>query len=53
MLAQKLPTDYCEKLIAFQCHLCWKDDYILAQVGFVDEPPLFFNMTSSVTDAKG
>jgi len=52
-LAQKFPADYCEKLIAYQCYLCWKDDYISAQVRFLDEPPLFFNMTSSIPDAKG
>jgi hypothetical protein len=52
-LAQKLPADYCEKLIAYQCHLCWKVDYVVAQVMFVDELPLFFSMTSSKTDAKG
>jgi hypothetical protein len=52
-LAQQFSADYYEKLKAFRCHLCLQDDYVLAQVRFVDEPPVFFNTTSSMTDEKG
>jgi hypothetical protein len=52
-LAQQFSADYYGKFKAFQCHLCWQDDYVLAQVRFEDEPPVFFNTTSRMTNAKG
>jgi hypothetical protein len=51
-LAQKLPTDYVEKLIAYQCHinnLHRKHDYLLGQMGNADETPVFFDMPANTT----
>jgi hypothetical protein len=56
-LAQKLPTDYVEKLIAYQCHIInlhQKHDYLLGQMGNADETPVFFVMPANTTvDTKG
>jgi hypothetical protein len=44
-LAKKLPTDYVEKLIAYQRHIInlrRKHDYLLGQMGNADETPVFF-----------
>jgi hypothetical protein len=43
--AKKLPTDYTEKLIAYQHHiinLCQKHENLLGQMGNADETPVFF-----------
>jgi hypothetical protein len=43
-LAKKLPTDYVEKLIAYQRHIInlrQKHDYLLAEMGNADETSLF------------
>jgi hypothetical protein len=45
-LAKKLSTDYVEKLIAYQrrsINLRRKYDYLLGQMGNVDETPVFFD----------
>jgi hypothetical protein len=56
-LAKKLPTDYVEKLIAYQryiINLCRKHDYVLGQMGNADETPVFFDMPANTTvDTKG
>jgi hypothetical protein len=56
-LAQKLPTDYAEKLIAYQHHvinLHRKHDYLLGQMDNADETPVFFYMQANTTvDTKG
>jgi hypothetical protein len=44
-LAKKLPTDYTEKLIAYQHHIInlgRKHDYLLGQMGNVVETPVLF-----------
>jgi hypothetical protein len=44
-LAKKLPTDYVEKLVAYQPHIVnlhQKHDYLLGQMGNSDETPFFF-----------
>jgi hypothetical protein len=49
-LVRKLPTDYVEKLIAYQRHiinLCRKHDYLLGQMGNTDETPVFFDMLAN------
>jgi hypothetical protein len=51
-LAQKLPTDYVEKLIAYQryiINLPRKHDYLLGQMGIADETPVFFDMLANTT----
>jgi hypothetical protein len=51
-LAKKLPTDYVEKLIAYQRHIInlrQKHDYLLGQMGNADETPVFFYMTANTT----
>jgi hypothetical protein len=54
---KKLPTDYVEKLIAYQRHiinLCQKHDYLLRQMGNADKTPVFFDMPANTTvDTKG
>jgi hypothetical protein len=56
-LAKKLPTDYVEKLIAYQRHIInlhRKHDYLLGQMGNTDETPVFFDMPANITvDTKG
>jgi hypothetical protein len=56
-LAQKLPTHYVEKLIAYQRHvinLRRKHDYLLGQMGNAEETPVFFDMPANTTvDTKG
>jgi hypothetical protein len=55
--AQKLPTDYAEKIIAYQCHIInlrRKHDYLLGQMGNADETPVFFDLpTNTTVDTKG
>jgi hypothetical protein len=56
-LAKKLPTDYIEKLIAYQRHIInlrRKHDYLLGQMGKANETPVFFDMVANTTvDTKG
>jgi hypothetical protein len=56
-LAEKLPTDYIEKLIAYQRHIInlrQKHDYLLGQMGNAGETPVFFDMlTNTTVDTKG
>jgi hypothetical protein len=56
-LVQKLPTDYVEKLIAYQRHIInlrRKHDYLLRQIGNTDETLVFFDMPANITvDTKG
>jgi hypothetical protein len=56
-LAKKLPTDYAEKLIAYQHHITnlhRKHDYLLGQMSNADENPVFFDMPANTTvDTKG
>jgi hypothetical protein len=51
-LAQKLPTDCVEKLIAFQryiINLRSKHDYLLGQMGNTAKTPVFFDMPANTT----
>jgi hypothetical protein len=51
-LAKKLPTDYAENVIAYQCqiiNLCRKHDYVLGQTGNADGTPVFFDMPANTT----
>lgn len=56
-LAQRLPVDFNEKLLAFQRYvieLRKKHNYPLSQIGNADETPVFFDMKSNITvDQKG
>jgi transposase-like protein len=56
-LAKKLPTDYVEKLIAYQHHIInlrRKHDYLSGRMGNTDETPVFFDMlANTAVDSKG
>lgn len=54
-LAQRLPSDFTEKLVAFQryvINLRKKHSYPLNQIGNADQTPVFFDMPTSVTVNK-
>jgi hypothetical protein len=51
-LVQKLPTDYIEKLTAYQrniINLHQKHDYLSGQMGNAHETPVFFDMPANTT----
>jgi len=56
-IGQKLPENLNEKLVAFQRFIIrhhQAQDYDLAQIGNMDETPIFFDMVGNVTvEAKG
>ena len=56
-IGQKLPENLNEKLVAFQWFIIrhrQAQDYDLAQIGNMDETPIFFDMVGNVTvEAKG
>jgi hypothetical protein len=56
-LCQKLPSDFEEKLLAFQKHVIGlrkANNYLLSQTGNADETPVYFDMPSNYTvDDKG
>lgn len=54
-LAQRLPSDFSEKLIKFQQYvirLRKQYSYLLGQMGNADQTPVYFDMPSSVTVNK-
>lgn len=55
-LVQKFPTDYADKLGAYQRHvssLCQKHDYLQGQMENAEETPVLFNMpTYTIVDVK-
>lgn len=54
-LAQRLPSDFEDKLLSFQRHIIKlrkTHSYPLDQIGNADQTPVFFDMPSSVTVAK-
>lgn len=56
-LAQKMPADYEEKLLAYQKYvisLRKRHEYLDAQIGNADQTPVYFDMPSNVTvNCKG
>uniref|UniRef100_A0A3Q1GUX3 Pogo transposable element derived with KRAB domain n=1 Tax=Acanthochromis polyacanthus TaxID=80966 RepID=A0A3Q1GUX3_9TELE len=54
-LAQRLPSDFREKLLSYQRYVLGlrkKHDYPLDQMGNADQTPVYFDMPSSVTVEK-
>ncbi|KAH7981552.1 hypothetical protein HPB49_025330 [Dermacentor silvarum] len=57
LICQNLPAEYEEKLLEFQCYfikMCWDRNYPIGQIGYVDETPIFLDISAGyVVDKHG